>query len=103
MRKLISTLVVACLAVGTVGAAIAGWDPANEQRALDTIAVFQKTDPGIDTFFKEAHCYVVFPEITKAAIGLGGVAGYITIFGRGLVLNSSRMTKVTIGLRDGGQ
>ena len=72
VRKLISGLVVACLAVGTIGTTIAGWDPANEQLALDTIAAFKKTDPGIDTFFHEAHAYAVFPEITKGAIGIGG-------------------------------
>jgi hypothetical protein len=74
LRKLISGLVVACLAAGMVGSALAGWDPANEQRARDAIAAFRKTDPGIDTFFKEAHAYAVFPEITKVTIGfhLGG-------------------------------
>ena len=103
MRKLISGLVVACLAVGMVGAAIAGWDPANEKRARNTIAAFKKTDPGIDTFFSKAHGYVVFPEITKGAIGVGGAAGDGTVFERGTAIGSSSMTQVTIGLQLGGQ
>jgi len=103
MRKLISGLVVACLTVGMVGAAIAGWDPANEKRARDTIAAFKKTDPGIDTFFSKAHGYVVFPEITKGAIGVGGAAGDGTVFERGTAIGSSSMTQVTIGLQLGGQ
>jgi lipid-binding SYLF domain-containing protein len=103
MGKLISSLVVVCLAVGMVGTAIAGWDPANEQRSLDTISAFKKTDPGIDTFFNEAHGYVVFPEITKGAIGIGGAAGDGTVFERGTAIGSSSMTQVTIGLQLGGQ
>jgi lipid-binding SYLF domain-containing protein len=101
--KLISGLVVACLAIGMVGSAIAAWDPANEQRSADTVSAFKKTDPGIDTFFKESHAYVVFPEITKGAIGIGGAAGDGTVFERGTTIGSSSMTQVTIGLQFGGQ
>jgi lipid-binding SYLF domain-containing protein len=103
MGKLVSGLVVACVAVGMVGTAIAGWDPANEQRSLDTIAAFKKTDPSIVTFFNEAHGYAVFPEITKGAIGIGGAAGDGTVFERGAAIGSSSMTQVTIGLQLGGQ
>jgi len=103
MRKLMSGLVVACLFAGMVGVASAGWDPANEQRALDTIAAFKKTDPSIDTFFNKAHGYVVFPEITKGAIGIGGAAGDGTVFERGTAIGSSSVTQVTIGLQLGGQ
>jgi lipid-binding SYLF domain-containing protein len=101
--KLIAGLVVACLAVGMAGGAIAGWDPANEQRARDTIAAFNKADPSIGTFFKEAHGYAVFPEITKGAIGIGGAAGDGTVFERGTAIGSTSVTQVTIGLQLGGQ
>lgn len=101
--KLVSGLVAACLAVGMVGTALAGWDPANEQRARDTIAAFKKTDPGIDIFFKEAHAYAVFPEITKGAIGIGGAAGDGTVFQGGAAIGSTSMTQVTIGFQLGGQ
>jgi lipid-binding SYLF domain-containing protein len=103
MGKLVSGLVVAVLAVGMVGAAIAGWDPANEQRARDTIAAFKKADSSIKTFFNEAHGYAVFPEITKGAIGIGGAAGDGTVFERGAAIGSSSVTQVTIGLQLGGQ
>ena len=103
MRRLISGLVVACLAVGMVGTAIATWDPANEQRALKTIAAFKKTDLGIDTIFNDAHGYAVFPEIIKGAVGIGGAAGDGTVFERGTAIGSSSMTQVTIGLQLGGQ
>ena len=103
VRRLVSGLVVVCLAVVMTGAAMAGWDPANEQRARDTIAAFKKADPGIDTFFKKAHGYAVFPEITKGAIGIGGAGGDGTVFERGAAIGSASMTQVTIGFQLGGQ
>lgn len=101
--KLVSGLLAVCLVVGVAGTAMAGWDPANEQRAIDTIAAFKKADPGIDTFFKEAHGYAVFPEITKGAIGIGGAAGDGTVFERGAAIGSTSVSQVTIGLQLGGQ
>jgi lipid-binding SYLF domain-containing protein len=101
--KLVSGLLAVCLVVGVVGTAIAGWDPANEQRAIDTIAAFKKADPGIDVFFKEAHGYAIFPEITKGAIGIGGAAGDGTVFERGAAIGSTSVSQVTIGLQLGGQ
>lgn len=103
MGKLVSRLMVACLAAGIAGSAIAGWDPANEKQSLDTIAAFKKTDPSIGTFFKDAHGYAVFPEITKGAIGIGGAAGDGTVFERGTAIGSASVTQVTIGLQLGGQ
>ncbi|MEZ5832588.1 MAG: hypothetical protein R3D05_15550 [Dongiaceae bacterium] len=103
MGKLVSGLVVVCLTIGMIGTTVAGWDPANEKQSRDTIAAFKKTDPGIDTFFKKAHGYAVFPEITKGAIGIGGAAGDGTVFEKGAAIGSSSMTQVTIGLQLGGQ
>jgi len=101
--KLISGLVAAFLAVAMVGTDAAGWDPANEKLAHDAIAEFKKADPGIQTFFDEAHGYAVFPEITKGAIGIGGAQGDGTVFEEGSSVGSSTMTQVTIGLQLGGQ
>jgi lipid-binding SYLF domain-containing protein len=103
MGKRILGLVVACMVVGIVGTAVAGWDPANEKKALEAIAEFKKADPSIDTFFKDSHGYAVFPEITKGAVGIGGAAGDGTVFEGGAGVGSTSMTQVTIGLQLGGQ
>jgi lipid-binding SYLF domain-containing protein len=89
--------------VGIVGTAVAAWDPANEKKALEAIAEFKKADPSIDTFFRDAHGYAVFPEITKGAVGIGGAAGDGTVFEGGAGVGSTSMTQVTIGLQLGGQ
>src|SRR5512147_429945 len=101
--KLISGLVIACLPIFMVGSAIAGSDPANEQRARDTIEAFKTTDPSIHTFFGTADGYAVFPEIAKGAVVVGGAAGDGTVFERGIAIGSSSMTQLTVGLQLGGQ
>jgi lipid-binding SYLF domain-containing protein len=101
--KLISGLVAAYLAIAMIPHSAAGWDPANEAEAQDAITEFKKADPGIETFFNEAHGYAVFPEITKGAIGIGGAQGDGTVFEGGSSVGSSTMTQVTIGLQLGGQ
>lgn len=101
--KLISGLVIACLPIFMVGSAIAGSDPANEQRARDTIEAFKTTDPSIHTFFGTADGYAVFPEIAKGAVVVGGAAGDGTVFERGTAIGSSSMTQLTVGLQLGGQ
>jgi lipid-binding SYLF domain-containing protein len=103
LGKRILGLVVACMVVGIVGTAAAGWDPANEKKALEATAEFKKADPSIDTFFKDSHGYAVFPEITKGAVGIGGAAGDGTVFEGGAGVGSTSMTQVTIGLQLGGQ
>jgi lipid-binding SYLF domain-containing protein len=99
--KLVSSLVAVCLFVG-IGSAFA-WDAAGEKNAMAAIAEFKRADPSIDTFFKSAYGYAVFPEITKGGIGIGGAGGDGTVFEQGASVGSSSMSQVTVGLQLGGQ
>jgi lipid-binding SYLF domain-containing protein len=101
MGKLISGLVAACLLVG-IGTAFA-WDAEGEKNAMAAIAEFKRADPSIDTFFREAYGYAIFPEITKGGIGIGGAGGDGTVFEQGQGVGSSEMSQVTVGLQLGGQ
>jgi lipid-binding SYLF domain-containing protein len=99
--KLISGLVAAFLLVG-VGTAF-GWDAENEKSSMAAIAEFKRADPGMDSFFREAYGYAIFPEITKGGIGIGGAQGDGTVFEQGAGVGSSEMSQVTVGLQLGGQ
>jgi lipid-binding SYLF domain-containing protein len=101
MGKLISGLVAACLLVG-IGTAFA-WDAEGEKNAMAAIAEFKRADPSIDTFFREAYGYAIFPEITKGGIGIGGAGGDGTVFEQGQGVGSSEMSQLTVGLQLGGQ
>ncbi len=96
--------VIACLIALPPAAAHAGWDPNAEEKALETIADFKATDPGLKAFFEEAYAYVVFPIVTKGAIGIGGAGGDGVVFTRdGTAIGTATMTQFTIGLQLGGQ
>ena len=85
----------------------AGWDPNKEKQEMKnvqaTISAYKKRDPGIKTFFNEAHGYVVFPRIVKGAVGIGGAHGKGLVFEKGAVIGRASLTQATIGFQLGGQ
>ncbi len=99
-----AAFVVACLIALPLGSALAGWDPNAEEKAIETVADFKATDPSLKAFFEEAYAYVVFPTVTKGAIGIGGAGGDGVVFTRnGIAIGTATMTQFTIGLQLGGQ
>ncbi len=92
---------VALLLCLVLSSTVRGDDFVTEAR--DTVAVFKKTDPGIEHFFKDAAGYVVFPTIGKGAIGIGGAGGSGILFEKGKAVGKSSLAQVTVGLQLGGQ
>jgi lipid-binding SYLF domain-containing protein len=98
--KFVASIVAAYLVV--VGTAFA-FDAALEKNSQAAIGEFKTADPGIDTFFKEAYGYAIFPEITKAAVIVGGAGGDGVVYQGGTAIGFSSMSQATIGLQLGGQ
>jgi len=73
------------------------------REAQNTVAVFKKADPGLSKFFDKAVGYVVFPTVTKAAIGVGGAGGKGVLFEKGKPTGKASLTQVTVGAQLGGQ
>jgi lipid-binding SYLF domain-containing protein len=72
--------------------------------AQQTLNVFLKTDPTMRRFVDSSAGYVVFPKITKGAIGIGGAHGDGVVFQRGgAPLARASVTQVTVGAQLGGQ
>jgi lipid-binding SYLF domain-containing protein len=71
--------------------------------ARDTAAVFKKTDPTLEGFFKSAPGYVVFPTVNKGAFIVGGAGGSGVLFENGKAIGKSSIGQVTAGLQAGGQ
>jgi len=74
-----------------------------DKEAIDTIALFKKTDPGMSKFFEESVGYVVFPKITKAAIGIGGAHGKGIVYENKKKVGKASLSQGTIGFQLGGQ
>jgi lipid-binding SYLF domain-containing protein len=86
--------------------ALAGkaWADKEVSDAEATLAVFLKRDPGMKKFVDESAGYVVFPNVGKAAVGVGGAHGDGVLFEHGgRPVAKASMTQVTIGLQLGGQ
>jgi lipid-binding SYLF domain-containing protein len=72
----------------------------NVQKAIIAI---KKADPGIETFFKNAAGYAVFPTVGKGGIVIGGAYGKGLVIVDGKVDGYTSMSQATIGLQLGGQ
>ena len=87
-----------CLALP--GAALAA-DPTTEAR--EAVAVFQKSDPGLDRFVRSSAGYAVFPSVVKGGFGVGGAGGSGVVFEQGEPVGKTSLAQVTVGLQLGGQ
>ena len=66
-------------------------------------AAFVKSDNLMQSLFDDAYAYVIFPNIGKGAIGIGGAAGNGIVFQGGNPIGSAKMKQVSIGFQFGGQ
>ena len=71
---------------------------ANEARAD-----FIKTDGLMKNLFDNSYGYVIFPNVGKGAIAIGGAAGNGAVFQKDNLIGMASMTQVSIGFQWGGQ
>jgi len=57
----------------------------------------------MQSLFDKSYGYVIFPNIGKGAIGIGGAAGNGTVFEKGTAIGSAKMKQVSVGFQFGGQ
>ncbi len=66
-------------------------------------AAFIRSDGLMQNLFNKSYAYVVFPNIGKGAIGVGGAAGSGIVFQDGKPIGRAKMKQVTVGFQFGGQ
>lgn len=66
-------------------------------------AAFIKVDGLMSNLFSGAYGYVIFPNVGKGGIGIGGAAGNGAVYERGELIGMAKMTQATIGFQWGGQ
>jgi len=64
---------------------------------------FIKADKLMSSLFNNAYAYVLFPNVGKGGLGVGGASGNGAVFQRGKVIGTAKLTQVTIGFQAGGQ
>lgn len=73
------------------------------QDAAEAKTQFIKADSLMQTLFENAYAYVIFPNIGKGAIGIGGAAGNGIVYQNGTPVGSADMKQLTVGFQFGGQ
>ena len=66
-------------------------------------AQFIKKDELMQSLFDKSHGYVIFPNVGKGAIGVGGAAGNGIVFENGKMIGKAKMKQVSVGFQFGGQ
>jgi lipid-binding SYLF domain-containing protein len=64
---------------------------------------FTRTDGLMKSLFDNSYGYVIFPNVGKGAIGIGGAAGNGAVFQKGNLIGMAKMTQVSVGFQWGGQ
>ena len=71
--------------------------------ATEAKAEFITTDGLMKNLFNSAYGYVIFPNVGKGGIGIGGAAGNGVVFQGGAVIGKAKLTQVSVGFQFGGQ
>lgn len=66
-------------------------------------AAFIKADGLMKNLFERSYAYVIFPNVGKGAIGVGGAAGNGAVYEHGKNTGSAKMLQVSAGFQFGGQ
>ena len=59
--------------------------------AKDAIAQFKKSDPMINRIFETAHGYVVFPNVGKGGLGVGGASGNGAVYEKNVLIGMAKL------------
>lgn len=101
------TAVLMALALLTTGIAASGQSTARDRKLVrDSRAAkseFIAKTPLLKSLFSSSYGYVIFPNVGKGGIGIGGAAGKGILFERGRITGRAQMTQVSIGFQFGGQ
>jgi len=74
-----------------------------EKDAEEAKAEFLKTDPIMEGLFSKAYGYVIFPNVGKGAVVVGGASGNGVAYEKTTMVGTAKMTQVSVGFQWGGQ
>jgi lipid-binding SYLF domain-containing protein len=66
-------------------------------------ADFISTDGLMKSLFETAHAYVIFPNVGKGGLGIGGALGNGAVYEKGKLIGMAKLTQLNIGFQAGGQ
>ena len=66
-------------------------------------ATLLEKDPELATYFKSASGYVIFPNVGKGGLIIGGASGNGVLYDNGDAVGMADLKKLNVGLQAGGQ
>jgi lipid-binding SYLF domain-containing protein len=102
-RPILLSMVLAALSIPRISMA---QDPSQERIIDDSReakASFKKADPSMENLFKNSAGYVIFPNVGKGGVGIGGAAGKGTVYQKGMPIGTAQMIQATVGAQAGGE
>ena len=64
---------------------------------------FKNTSGVIKNLFSTSYGYVIFPNVGKGGMGIGGAAGSGIVYEKGVLVGKARLTQLSVGAQLGGQ
>jgi len=95
--------IVSALAIGSSLLAQTKKDKRLISDANDAKTEFINVDGQMNSLFANAYGYVIFPNVGKGGIGIGGAAGNGIVYEKGAVIGKASLTQISIGFQWGGQ
>ncbi len=92
---------VSLLALG--GCASTPSDDTLERESRAALARFIDRDPGLQGWVDQAHAYVIFPDVAKGGLGVGGAFGRGMVFQNGAPIGRATVSQATVGAQIGAQ
>jgi lipid-binding SYLF domain-containing protein len=103
MLKLAGFLLITALAVPAAVSAQTSKDKKLIIDADEAKAEFIQKDGLLKNLFANSYGYVIFPNVGKGAIGVGGAAGNGIVYQGGSMIGKAKMKQVSVGFQFGGQ
>lgn len=64
---------------------------------------FIKSDPLMKVLFDKSSGYVIFPNVGKGGLGIGGAAGNGVVYEHNKIVGMAKLSQLSIGFQAGGQ
>jgi lipid-binding SYLF domain-containing protein len=74
-----------------------------QPRADASLQQFLSHDPALQNLIDNSAGYVVFPEVGKGAVGVGGASGLGTVYKGGQAVGTVKLDQVSVGPQLGGE
>ncbi len=103
MKRTIRNAALAVLFVMAAIPAQVARAQATKADADEAIANFKAKDPTLQTFFDNSVGYVIFPNVAKGGLIVGGAHGDGLVFENGKVIGRATLSQASIGAQAGGQ